>query len=126
MIYYDGLAAAADAARTWFTMNQQELPEHVREKIAPYVGTGGSPVELVVHFAEAIYANRDADGVSDAREIAAGCAVLAESYGFHGMNESSRGSALARELAGKTKASDPPEAKAEYLPPEPPAPIPAA
>jgi len=117
---YSGIAEAADAARACIITSGAALPEHVRDKVLPYVGTGSSPVDLVVHFAEAVYANREDAAVSEeAREIAAGCAVLAETYGFHGLNEQSRGSGLARELAGAKKAANPPEAKSEYMQPAP-------
>lgn len=130
MTNFTGIADAADAARNFMITNGATLPDHVRDKVLPYVGTGSSPVDLVVHFAEAIYANRDDEAVSaEAREIAAGCALLAESFGFHGLNQDGRGSALAAVMLGqKVKAA--PEPKAEYNPPaqlEPAsAPIPAA
>lgn len=116
---FNGIAEAADAVRAWFLLNPQALPEHVRPKVAAHAGTGASPVDLVVTFAEAVYANRE-EAPADARAIAAGCAVLAEGFGFHGLNLEARGSLIAVALGGG--APDPaPEPKGQFLasPPTP-------
>src|SRR5688500_12996588 len=96
---YEGIAAAADAVRLYMlTAPKTKIPEEVKKKVNPHVGTGSSPVDLVVNFTEAVYAN--ADSVQDeAKEIASGCAILAEGYGFHGMNEKARGSKIASILS---------------------------
>lgn len=107
---FDGIADAADAARNFMIANGGALPQQVRDKVLPYVGTGSSPVDLVVHFAEAVYANRAA-APAEAVDIAAGCALLAESFGFHGLNEDGRGSAIAAVMLGqKVKAEPAPKA----------------
>lgn len=112
---FNGIAAAADAARNYFLLNQGAFPEHVRDKIAAHAGTGASPVDLVVTFAEAVYANQG-DVPAEAREIAGGCAVLAETFGFHGLNVDARGSLIASVLDDGAP-EDVPEPKADYLAP---------
>ena len=114
---YQGIAEAADAARLHLLANPDGLPSHILDKLLPDTGTGSSPVDLVVHFAEAIYANHEEAGVGDtARGIAGGCAVLSEAFGFHGLNIDSRGSKMSQVMSGE-EVESPPEPKAEYLPP---------
>lgn len=108
---FNGIAEAADAART--AALSEEAPPEVLDHVYKDTGTGSSPVDLIVHFAEAVYAHADLCDAAT-KEIAGGCALLAEQFGFHGMNEGGRGSALALVLDGQTVA-DPPEVKQEYL-----------
>lgn len=128
MIIYNGIAQAADAVRAYLIANPAALPEPAQAKLASHTGTGASPVDLVVTFAEAVYANREdlTAAHEDAFEIAAGAAVLAETFGFHGLNKDSRGSRMAILLDGG-EVAEPPEARADLLPsppaaepPEPP------
>lgn len=91
MRQFEGIASAADAVREFYYSNKADLPEHVTTKVQPYVGTGSSPVDLIVNFTEAVYANsgdRRGEGEKDlpaeGLEIAAGCAQLINVEGFHG------------------------------------------
>jgi hypothetical protein len=118
MRHYEGIADAADEART-AVLSENGLPPFVLDKLWSDTQTGSSPVNLVVHFAEAVYA-APSDEVSDeCKQIATGCALLAEQYGFHGMNENSRGSKIAAVLDGH-EVTDPPKPEPSMLPPRPP------
>lgn len=127
MLTFDGIASAADAARRQLIIGQTGLPQAVAERLSSFAGTGGSPVDLICLFAEGCYAIHlgNAAALTDqARQVAAGCAVLAESFGFHGMAAEGRGSKIAAVLDGQ--AIDPaPEPKVEWLP-TPPATEPSA
>lgn len=122
MRQYNGIADAADAARLFFLVNQDSLPEHVREKLTPVSGTGASPVDLIVNFVESAYANAEAFG-KEGQEIAAGLASLIDREGFHGRLD---GRAAAMSLAlrrvsgekapngGWPAKADDPEPKADF------------
>ena len=110
---FDGIADAADAARALVISGGTGLAATIAEKLAPLGRTGTSPVDLIVGFAEAIYANAGA-ATAEAKDVAAGCAIVAETYGFHQMNVEARGSKIARTLDGKA-VSNPPEPKADWL-----------
>jgi shikimate 5-dehydrogenase len=112
---FPGIAAAADAARACLIGGSTGLPDGTAEKLAPAAATGGSPVDLTVGFAEAVYANSEAAS-EEAREIAAGCAVLAETFGFHGLNQDGRGSRMALVLDGQD-IEEAPEPKDEWAAP---------
>lgn len=115
MLTFDGIAAAADAARRCLIMSQTGLPVAIAEKLAPLTGTGTSPVDLICGFAEAVYANAGTAG-AEAKEIAGGCALFAEAFGFHAMNAAARGTKIARVLDGE-QIGDAPEPKAEWQAP---------
>jgi hypothetical protein len=83
MKIFEGIADAADTARRYFLKNEDELPEHIRTKLDPFMGTGTSPVDLAGAFTRAVYANPDSfDQV--AKAIAAGIADRFDIDGFHG------------------------------------------
>ena len=110
---FEGIADAADAARAMVIGGGTGLPAQIAEKLAPLGRTGASPVDLMVGFAEAVYAHR-ADATAEAKEAAGGVALFAESVGFHGLNVDARGSKIARVLDGQNVANAP-EPKAEWL-----------
>jgi len=83
MKLYTGIAEAADAARSYFYVNRESLPAGVADKLQTQVGTGSSPVDLIVAFTEATYANR-VDVDPEMMEIAAGLGVIIVQFGFHG------------------------------------------
>lgn len=120
-----GIGEAADQVRRFYYRNEDDLPEIVRDKVGPYIGTGSSPVDLVVHFTEAVFANRQslpADGLA----LGASCALLIETTGFHNRLDGRAAAmipALRRdageEPAPGTSWPDPaedPEPKAGFLP----------
>lgn len=118
---FEGIAAAADAVRKFYYINEAVLPTHVKDKLQPYIGTGSSPVDLIVRFSEAVYANQVS--VAAGKDIAAGCALICEASNFHGMAENSRGYKMAQVMDGQP-VTDPPEPKEEYKePPADPAPV---
>jgi hypothetical protein len=117
---FTGIAEAADEIRRHFLVNEEALPEHLANKIRPHVGTGASPVDLVVCFVEGVFANA-ADVSAEAKKLASGGAALAETFGFHGMNEAGRGSKIAQVLDGQ-QVPDVPEPKDDYAAPMPPEP----
>jgi hypothetical protein len=82
MKLYEGLAAAADAVREFYYTNKSELPPFIADRLKSAVGTGYSPVDLVVTFTELAYANREAFP-KEGLEIAAGCAQIIHQHGFH-------------------------------------------
>lgn len=82
MIIYDGIADAANAARSYVLTNQAALPDHVRDQLVAAAGTGTSPVDLTSLFVRSVYANRD-DFPNDAKAIAAGVADLFYQDGYH-------------------------------------------
>lgn len=110
MKYFDNIAQAADETRTWIILNGEDLPPVTTE----LAKTGVSPVDLVVKFAEIVYTNQDSPSYTEeAKDIAAANAVLAEQYGFHGLNVDGRGTKIASVLLGNT-VENPPEPKQEY------------
>lgn len=135
MKLYSGIAEAADAARSFFYINQTVLPPIVAEKLATQVGTGGSPVDLLVAFVESSYANRE-DVPPEMLEIAAGLGLIIIQFGFHGgLNGRAEAivQALRRDSGEQAPAGnvwpDPetdPDPDARYLPASevPPAPAP--
>lgn len=139
MTTYEGIADAADAARSFFYQNQGSLPAHVRDRIEPHVRTGSSPVDLITAFARSVYANREAVG-PEGMVVAAGLAELINREGYHGrLDERAAGmrKALLRDAGEKAATGSPwpkkeadPAPDQEYLPPPEPeapaAPAPAA
>lgn len=91
MRVFTGIAEAADAATDAFNDYRADLPAHLVDKVRPHTRTGSSPVDLIVHFTEAVYANsggRRAKGEKDlpkeVLEVAAGTANLINLDGYHG------------------------------------------
>lgn len=83
MKIFMGIAEAADAARIWLIIHSAELPEHVADRLNGRTQLGNSPVDLIVDFTEAVFANRD-DFSDDAKDIAAACASLIDRDGYQG------------------------------------------
>lgn len=121
---FEGIADAANEVRNWIIRNEEKMPVHLQERLAGLTTTGISPVDLIVGFTEAVYANPKGFP-AEAEDIAAGAAVLCENFGFHGMAVDGRGSKIAAVLDGK-EVADAPEGKADFQKtPEDPAPTPA-
>ncbi|MBX9881274.1 MAG: hypothetical protein K2X73_04805 [Sphingomonas sp.] len=106
MTTFDGLADAANAARRVLILGATGLPAAIADKLAPLTGTGTSPVDLICGFAEAVYAH-PGEANAEVKDIAGGCALFAEGFGFHGMNADARGTKIARVLAGQNVANAP-------------------
>lgn len=128
---FEGIAAAADAVRRFYFRNEDDLPEHVKARLATHVNTGGSPVDLIVNFTKAAYANRDLP--APAMEIAAGTADVIAQQGFHGGLDGKAAGMVAifrRESGEKApagtswpKPADDPAADSDFAPPPAPAPV---
>jgi hypothetical protein len=110
MKLYDNIALAADETREWIILNQADLTE----SLISLTRTGVSPVDLIVKFAETVYANEESFTDVEALEIAAADAALCEEFGYHGMNIDARGSKIASVLRGNT-VENPPEPKPEFI-----------
>lgn len=130
MQVFEGIAGAADAIRKFYYRNEDELPQHFRDKVGPHVGQGSSPVDLAAHFARSTYANAGtlpAKLKKDALELAAGAADICARDGFHGKLDGKAGGmslAMRRDSGEKARAGMPWPAKekdpapdAEYAPP---------
>jgi hypothetical protein len=113
---YDGIADASDDARM-AVIGEDGLSAFAIDKLYPDTLTGSSPVDLIVHFADVVYANFDGCS-ADVREIAAGCALVAERYGFHQFNVDSRGSRIAAILDGQDIPNTP-EPNPSFVEPAP-------
>jgi len=83
MRQFQEIGEAADAVRRFFYVNEASLPEHVTRRLATHVAQGGSPVDLIVNFTEAVYANQAKLG-AEASLIAAGTADLINRQNYHG------------------------------------------
>ena len=123
---FDGVSDAARAIQEFLFDRDSALPNDVRDKLKDLVGPTTSPVDAVVKGAEILYARRD-ELAAPALELAAGLAVVAEQYNFHGMAIENRGSKLAMTLMRDAKVKKPdglvdypdkaddPEPKEEFL-----------
>lgn len=127
---FEGIAGAADAIRRFYFRNEDDFPQHFRDKVSPHVGQGSSPVDLGAHFARAVYANRDelSDKVKkDALELAAGAADIFDRDGFHSKLDGKAAAmslAMRRESGEKARPGMPwpakekdPAADSDYAPP---------
>lgn len=125
-IYPDIGPAIADVRRFFYT-NQAELPPHIVERLEGDVGSG-SPVDLIVNFTEAMYANREAVP-AEGLEVAAGTADLINRMGYHGRLDE-RAAAMVDVLRRDSKEKpaeghswpkkgDDPEVKADFAAPAP-------
>lgn len=112
---YNGAADAADAARALVVAGDTGLADFAMGKLMPLTRTGASPVDLIVSFAEAVYHHR-AVATEGAKAVAAGCALVCETFGFHAMQIDSRGSRIAQLLDG-IAVDEEPVAKAEWAEP---------
>lgn len=82
-VQFSGIGAAANVVRDHIILNHNEFPEHVQERLFNLTRIGKSPVDLIVGFTEAVYANRsEFDETSQA--FAAGTADLIDANGFNG------------------------------------------
>lgn len=132
MRFFEEIGEAGQAVTRYFYTSQAQLPEHV----VPFIQGQliGSPVDLVVNFTKAIYANRD-KVPAEAKLIAAGTADLINRKGYHdrldgraaGMSDAMRRDAGEKAATGHSwpKPEADPVADREFLPPpaaeEPPA-----
>lgn len=127
MQIFEGIADAADQIREFFLTNKAGFPGHVRDRIEGATRTGSSPVDLIVTFTKAVYANRD-DVPADALPLAAGAADLIDQQGYHGrLDETASSVSLAlRRDSGETlpgarkfpKKEDDPQPDSAMLPPQ--------
>lgn len=86
MLVFNEATEAARAAQRFFYRNEEELPQHIQDKVGPLIGPGHSPVDQIVAFTEAVYAAVKADAESvdqEGVEIAAGAADLIQRQGYH-------------------------------------------
>lgn len=109
---FESPAQAADAIRRFYYQNEATMDEHVKAKLAPWVGTGSSPVDLMVNAAEVALAEPTLIP-ADVKPIFAGAAMFADNNGFHGMNKDSRGAKIAALLDGQT-VTEPPTPKEDF------------
>lgn len=127
---FEGIAGAADAIRRFYFRNEDDLPQHFRDRVGPHVGQGSSPVDLGAHFTRAVYANRDAlpaKQKKEALELAAGTADIFDRDGFHSkLDGKAAGMSLAlrrdsgEKAAGSQswpKKDDDPAPDSDYAPP---------
>lgn len=132
---YSEIGEAADAVREHIILNQNNLPEHVRERLVALTRTGSSPVDLIVDFVKAVYAN-SADFDTDTKRKTAAAAELIGMKGFHAGLDGRAGAiadSFRRETglkapAGRSwpsKADDPP-VDAAWIEPKPVEEAPAA
>ena len=92
MLIFEGIYAAANAARDSYTANADTLPAHMIGAIYPYTLEGQSWVDLICNYVESVYANKDlpevtgSDSVGDPAgnmlEVAAGVGAVIAMYGF--------------------------------------------
>jgi hypothetical protein len=117
---------AADAIREHVIINRGEFPEHARDRLLALTRTGTSPVDMIVGFVRAVYANRDEVPTSTKR-MAIGAADLIQMKGFYGGLDGNAGkvsAALSRETGLKAPAGrswpakeEDPEPAADWLAP---------
>lgn len=118
-MHFEGIGEAAKAVTEFYILNKEAIPAHIVERLDGNIGMSRSPVDAVVRFTEAVYANRDSDRLPEGMaELAAACAMLSEEMGYHDFAEDGRGSLIARSLRGRS-VSKAPEAKSEFAEPEP-------
>ena len=120
---FEGIADSSTEVRSWLIRNEDKVPEHLADRMKSLTATGTSPVDLIVQFTEAVYANPK-DFPKEARDLASGASVVAEAHNFHGFATDQRGSRIAKILDGGTVAKDKmPEPKSDMAAPadEPPA-----
>lgn len=79
---FSEIGEAADALREHIILNQNDFPEHVRERLVALTRTGTSPVDLVVGFVKAVYANSGGFD-TDTKRKATAAAELIAMKGFH-------------------------------------------
>lgn len=117
MITFTGIAEAAVGLNTLYWSTKAALQPELAAMIEPLLGQTRSPVDAAVKGAEIVYANRA--GLSpEWLDMGAALAVLTEMYGFHGMDQDSRGSLIAQVLRGQVVEVEP-DPKAEFVVPEP-------
>lgn len=113
---FEGIGQAAKAVTEFYILNKEAMPSHIVERLDGNIGMSRSPVDAVVRFTEAAYANLDGELPEGMAELAAGCALLCEEMGYHDFGEADeRGSKIARALLGK-KVTKAPDAKGEFVP----------
>lgn len=132
MITFGGVSDAVVQLNEYFGPNQAAIPEGVREMIRPLLGQTRSAVDAVVKVSEIVFANKEDPALPpELLSLAAASAVVAEAFGFHGMDEGSRGSKLSLALRRQSGEAAPagvswpppeedPEVRSEYVVPPPP------
>jgi hypothetical protein len=127
---FTGVSDAALAIQDFLMDRTAELPEDVRTKLRALVGPTTSPVDAVVRGAELMYARRS-ELPPEAQELAAGLALIAQQYNFHGLAVEDRGSKIALAMLREAGVAAPtgitypdpeddPDADSQYVPaPEP-------
>lgn len=126
-VHFDEIGSAADAVREHILANQASFPEHIRDRLVGLTRTGTSPVDMVVGYTDAVYANRDSMDETS-RAIAIGTADLIGAKGYHQALDGrafSVSSALSRDLGLEPvpgsewpSADDDPAADDTWLPAE--------
>lgn len=89
----------AQAAAQEFLARPEAFPGRVQTKLSQGISQNLSPVETIVCFAEAVYANLHTAS-PEAREVAAGCAELAAQNGYHQLDQDGRGQKMGQVLRG--------------------------
>lgn len=123
---FTSVSDAARAVQEFLFDREAALPDELREKLKLLVGPATSPVDTVVQGAELMYA-RKKDLAPEALALAAGLALIAEQYNFHGMAQDNRGSRVALAMLRDAKArkpslveypdaADDPEPKSDFMP----------
>jgi hypothetical protein len=116
MTTFEGIHEAGTAIRKWLILNEDKAPEHLKEKFSRLIAEP-SLVVITVEFVEAVYAN-EGEFDEEAKDLAAGAAVVCETWGFHGMGADNRGSLIARVLSGgKVAKAKVPAPRADHTPP---------
>lgn len=105
MASFEGIGDSSTAVRNWLIRNADKVPEHLQERLSGMTGTGTSPVDLIITFTEAVYANQK-DFPKEAKDLAAACADVAEANGYHGFDEDQKGSRISKVLSGQKVAED--------------------
>lgn len=105
MVEFEGIHDSSTAVRRWLTLNEARLPAHLQVRLARLTETGVSPVDLVVLFVEAVYANLEAFD-DEARELASQAALVAETHGFSYLGQDQRASRIRRIMVGEKVAED--------------------
>lgn len=118
---FEGIGDASTAVRNWLIRNEDQLPAHLKDGLMHRTATGTSPVDLIVDFTEAVYAN-EGEFKAEAKKLAAAAAVVCEANGFHGLGQDHRGSRIAKILTGEKLAKEStPEPASQHLKPVEPA-----
>lgn len=103
---FTSVSEAARCIQDFLFDRDAALPDDLRETLRDLVGPSVSPVDSVVKGAELMYARKD-ELPAEAQELAAGLALLAQQYNFHGLATDNRGSRMALALMRDAKIKAP-------------------